>query len=88
MNLPKCDDCPDCGVDYCEAHLTAFDLADVLRRAKAEFDALTPEQQAAYCRDQAIDWAYGQLMATTRHRTGVTRELIAAEYDKRAREGR
>jgi hypothetical protein len=80
--LPRCDDCPDCGVDYCEAHLTAFDLDAILRRAREAFDALTPEQQAAHRREQAIDWAYGQLMATTRHRTGITRELVADAYDK------
>lgn len=61
------------------------DLEAALVRARAAFDALTPEQQAAFRREQAIDWAYGQLMATTSHREGVTRERIAEIYDARER---
>jgi hypothetical protein len=58
-------------------------LVELMRRAREAFDALTPEQQAAFRREQAIDWAYGQLMASTNHREGVTRELVAEQYDKR-----
>jgi hypothetical protein len=66
-------------------HLNDSDLKDLVRRATMAFDTLTPEQQAAYRREQAIDWAYGQLMASTHHR-GVTREQVARVYDARQRE--
>lgn len=49
-----------------------------LREAMAK---LSPQQLDALKRETAIDWAYGQLMATTNHREGVTRETIAALYD-------
>lgn len=47
---------------------------------RAQFDALSPEEQRAHRREQAIDWAFGNLMASTNHHT--TREIVAAAYDR------
>jgi hypothetical protein len=80
--------CPSCHARSGLGHLQGCQHKDgelywLMRRAREAFDALTPEQQAAFRREQAIDWAYGQLMASTNHREGVTRELVAEQYDKR-----
>lgn len=80
------DPCEICGRAFLsEPHDTAKHYAHLealAREATRKFETLTPEQQAAIRREQAIDWAYGQLMATTRHRDGVTREMVAEAYDK------
>jgi len=55
-----------------------------MRRAVAlaveAFNALTPEEQATARREQAIDFALGNLNASTNHRT--TRDVVEAAYDR------
>lgn len=58
------------------------DWLHLAREAVARFEALPPETRAAHRREQAIDFAFGQLKATTRHGAGVTRERIAEIYDR------
>ena len=56
-------------------------MVALLKSAREAFAGLTPEQQAAHRRHQAIDFAYGNLMCSTNHRNGVTRERITEIYD-------
>lgn len=54
----------------------------LVKHAIAAFNALSPEEQKAHRREQAISWAYGQLTCTGR-RPYITREMVEQEYDKR-----
>jgi hypothetical protein len=59
---------------------------ELLARAKACFDALTPEEQAAHRREQAIDFAYGNVTCDG-HGGALTREDFARIYDEMHRKG-
>lgn len=50
-----------------------------LEAARAAFAAMSPEEQAAHRREQAIDFALGNLNASTNHKT--TREVVERAYD-------
>ncbi len=55
------------------------ELGELMSRAKAAFEALTPEEQAAHRREQRISWVYGE--AGLRNHP-ITREQAAAIVDK------
>lgn len=38
------------------------ELNELMKKAKAAFDALTPEQKRAHRREQAISWVFGEMM--------------------------
>jgi hypothetical protein len=52
----------------------------LIRHAMAKFKALSPEEQAAHRREQAISWVYGE-MGLAGH-TEVTKEEIADVIDR------
>ena len=56
------------------------DLNELVHKAIAAFNALSPEEERAHRREQAISWAYEQLTCTGR-RNYITREMIEKEYD-------
>jgi hypothetical protein len=51
--------------------------------AKRRFEALTPEQQAAHRRDQAISWAWGEALLKYHGNPPITRARIAEIYDQK-----
>jgi hypothetical protein len=53
-----------------------------VKRAIAAFEALVSEEQDARRREQAIDFAYGNLTCTGR-RDYITREMVAKAYDRK-----
>lgn len=63
--------------------MTDPDLADLLARARAAFDQLTPAEQAAHRREQAISWAWGQLALKYGGEPPVSRARIGELYDRR-----
>ena len=61
-------------------------IADLARRATDLFNALSPDEQAAHRREQAISLAYGQAVLSGAQ---ITKERVAELYDaQRAPEGR
>jgi hypothetical protein len=52
----------------------------LIRHAMAKFKALSPEDQAAHRREQAISWVYGE-MGLAGH-TEITKEEIADVVDR------
>ncbi len=58
------------------------ELDALIKQCRALEDAMSPQEKAEYKRSQAIEWVYGNLTCTGR-RPGITREMIAAEYDKK-----
>lgn len=50
------------------------------RAAAAAFASMTPEDQIAMHREQAIDFVYGNLAASSNHQ--VSRELVGKIYDE------
>lgn len=60
------------------------ELAELLAKARAAYDALTPEEKWKHCRDQAISWTYGQLKASGRD---VTKESVERIVDQMIRDG-
>lgn len=57
------------------------ELALLVARARDVFDRFSPEQQAEHRREQAIDWAWGEL-ACKYGTPPITRERIAELYDE------
>lgn len=55
------------------------DLKDMIEKARAAFDRLTPAQKAAHLREQAIDFVHGNLALDG---SKATREQIAQAYDE------
>lgn len=62
-------------------------LNDLLKEALRLHAAQTPEQRKDAVREQAINWAYGQLTCTGR-RPYITRELVERLYDERHAAGK
>ncbi len=60
---------------------TAEELQALVDRARAAFDALTPEQQRAHRREQAISFAWGNC-AMMREGPKLTKEQVGALYDE------
>lgn len=67
-------------------------LDELVKKAMAAFNALTPEQKAAHRREQAISWAVGQsLMSRFEHghpdlskeEETQLRQRVADIYDRR-----
>jgi hypothetical protein len=59
-------------------------LDALVKKAMAAFDALSPEEQHAHRREQAISWVYGE-MKLEHEDSSVTREEIADLVDRRVR---
>lgn len=59
-------------------------LDALVARARANFDALSPAQQAAHRRDQAISWVYGEMRLAGHE--NVTKAEIADIVDRVRRE--
>lgn len=62
-----------------EAVRLSPDLTDLLQRAVAAFNALTPEQQREHMAAQRKSWVVGELMLSNPE---MTREAAAAIYDQ------
>lgn len=58
---------------------------DLLAEALDAFDRLTPEQQQAHRREQAISFVYGNVSL---HNPNITREMVEREYAKKYGEKR
>lgn len=56
----------------------------LVRHAMARFKALSPEEQAAHRREQAISWVYGE-MGLAGH-TDITKEEVADVIDRVCRD--
>ncbi len=56
-------------------------LKQLIKLATEAFDKLTPEEQKAYRREQAISFAYGQLACMKGGTYKVSKERIAEIYD-------
>ena len=55
------------------------EIMRLVKEAQARFDALSPEEQRAHRREQAISFVYGNLMDCAPH---ITREEVSAAYDR------
>lgn len=55
------------------------ELDILLRRARAAYDALSPEEKAAHNEEQRRDFAYGNVKL---HNPNVTREMVDAAAEK------
>lgn len=53
----------------------------LVKKAMAAFDALSPEEQRAHRREQAVSWVFGE-MKLENEDSPVTREEIADLYDR------
>lgn len=60
------------------------ELNELLARARAAYDALTPEEKWKHCREQAISYVYGQLKASGRD---ITKESIERIVDQMIAKG-
>lgn len=60
------------------------ELDELLAKARAAYDALTPEQKWKHCRDQAISWVYGQLKLSGRE---VTLDSVERSIDRMIAKG-
>lgn len=60
------------------------ELDELLAKAKAAYDALTPEEKWKHCREQAISWVYGQLKLSGRD---VTRDAVERSVDRMIAQG-
>ncbi len=58
-------------------------LYELVEKAQAAFDALTPEEQEAHREEQRRSFVYGNLMCSTNHKT--TRELVDRVADEMKR---
>lgn len=59
-------------------------LDALVKEAMQAFNSLSPQEQAAHRRDQAISWAYGNLLCKYGEGAGgVTEEQIAKMYDEK-----
>ena len=61
------------------------DLNDLLARAKAAYDALSPEEKWKHRREQAISWVYGQMQLSG---TKISRDQVEAIVDDMISKGR
>jgi hypothetical protein len=52
---------------------------ELLDKACAAFDALSPEEKRAHRREQAISFAYGNLALSG---SAITKEMVAQAYDE------
>lgn len=55
------------------------DISQLVKKAMAAFNKLSPEEQAAHRREQKISFVYGQLMLSGRE---VSKEEIARVHDE------
>lgn len=63
--------------------MTSRTLDEQIRRAMEVFNALTPEQQRAHRREQAISWMRGELLLKYGEPGPLTDEQLADIYDRR-----
>lgn len=69
-------------------------LDALVKRAMEAFNALTPEQQQAHRREQAISWAFGESLLSSLERgepisedeATIVKQRIADIYDRRRAE--
>lgn len=59
-------------------------LNALVKEAMEAFNSLSPQEQAKHRREQAISWAYGNLLCKYGEGAGgVTEEQIAKMYDEK-----
>jgi hypothetical protein len=72
--------------------LKGIKLKELMAKARALFDALTPEEKAAHRRDQAISFAHGQMLMSrfehghpdlTPEEEAKQEQMIADIYDRK-----
>lgn len=59
------------------------ELNELISLAVSAFEGLSPEEKEAHRREQAIDWAYGELKIKYGDNPPITRERVGEIYDQR-----
>jgi len=61
----------------------AEELKELMRKARAAYEQLSPEEKRAMRREQRISWVYGQMGLSGRKITREEAARIVDEYDNR-----